>query len=95
MKESNPESPASVSTRKCVMAGLRRSSKYFFHHPIMSQGIKKHNTGKCVCSFLLGLNAFTTNEPIPEARQPWSPNTARKHFLNKSVYIISGSIFCC
>ncbi|MEQ2293683.1 hypothetical protein AMECASPLE_036071 [Ameca splendens] len=26
MKESNPESPASVSTRECVMAGLRRSS---------------------------------------------------------------------
>ncbi|MEQ2307250.1 hypothetical protein AMECASPLE_016380 [Ameca splendens] len=36
MKESNPESPASVSTRECVMAGLRRSSKYSFHCPIMS-----------------------------------------------------------
>ncbi|MEQ2308749.1 hypothetical protein AMECASPLE_031430 [Ameca splendens] len=36
MKESNPESPASVSTRECVMAGLRRSLKYYFHRPIMS-----------------------------------------------------------
>ncbi|MED6251614.1 hypothetical protein ATANTOWER_000422, partial [Ataeniobius toweri] len=36
MKESSPESPASVSTRECVMAGLRRSSKYSFHRPIMS-----------------------------------------------------------
>ncbi|MEQ2309504.1 hypothetical protein AMECASPLE_039449, partial [Ameca splendens] len=36
MKESNPKSPASVSTRECVMAGLRRSSKYSFHRPIMS-----------------------------------------------------------
>ncbi|MED6241987.1 hypothetical protein ATANTOWER_031506 [Ataeniobius toweri] len=36
MKESNPESPASASTRECVTAGLRRSSKCTFHHPIMS-----------------------------------------------------------
>ncbi|MEQ2235630.1 hypothetical protein ILYODFUR_004248 [Ilyodon furcidens] len=37
MKESNPESPASVSTRECVMAGLRRSSKYSFHVPSRGQ----------------------------------------------------------
>ncbi|MEQ2309918.1 hypothetical protein AMECASPLE_003476 [Ameca splendens] len=36
MKESNPEYPGSASTRECVMAGLRRSSKYSFHRPIMS-----------------------------------------------------------
>ncbi|MEQ2234912.1 hypothetical protein ILYODFUR_036272 [Ilyodon furcidens] len=36
MKESNPESPASVSTRECVVAGLRRSSKCSYHRPIMS-----------------------------------------------------------
>ncbi|MED6249771.1 hypothetical protein ATANTOWER_019286 [Ataeniobius toweri] len=36
MKESGPKSPASVSTRECMMAGLRRSSKYSFHRPIMS-----------------------------------------------------------
>ncbi|MEQ2294048.1 hypothetical protein AMECASPLE_039815 [Ameca splendens] len=28
-----PRVPASVSTRECVMAGLRRSSKYSFHGP--------------------------------------------------------------
>ncbi|MED6255740.1 hypothetical protein ATANTOWER_014318 [Ataeniobius toweri] len=36
MKESNPESPASASTRECVRAGLRRSSKDSFHCQIMS-----------------------------------------------------------
>ncbi|MED6250269.1 hypothetical protein ATANTOWER_028161 [Ataeniobius toweri] len=36
MKESNPESLACVSTRECMTAGLRRSSKYSFPHPIMS-----------------------------------------------------------
>ncbi|MEQ2252878.1 hypothetical protein ILYODFUR_026378, partial [Ilyodon furcidens] len=30
------------------------------------------------CSLLPRLHAYTTNEPIPEARQLWSPNTATK-----------------
>ncbi|MEQ2304576.1 hypothetical protein AMECASPLE_028515 [Ameca splendens] len=38
MDESNFESPVSASTREGVTARLRRSSKYFFHHPIMASG---------------------------------------------------------
>ncbi|MED6247133.1 hypothetical protein ATANTOWER_031360 [Ataeniobius toweri] len=60
MKESNPESPASASTREYVTAGLRRSSKYSFHGPSF-----------CLCHSL-GRGTLGLTVPVSRLRSPTS-----------------------